>query len=221
MGAKFIFITDSVFNADYDHSSEVAKAFGRVKLGIPWGGFFAPTKPPPGYYHRLVETGLTHVEFGTDTLSNQLLKTYQKPFGVAQVLKAHRAAREAGSHVAHYLILGGPGENPDTLEETLSNVDKLHRSVLFFFGGMRIYPHTPLYKIALSDRQVAPQDNILAPVFYQSNGINSAEVFSRIEQAAVGKPHWVIGSGGDQITKILEKMYAKGYSGPLWEYLLL
>ena len=220
-GAKFIFITDSVFNADYDHSCEVAKAFGRVKLGIPWGGFFAPSPPPSGYYHRLVETGLTHVEFGTDTLSNQLLKTYQKPFTVDHVLKAHHAAHEAGLHVAHYFILGGPGENRDTLDETLSNVDKLHRSVLFFFGGMRIYPHTPLYKLALSERQVAPKDKMLTPVYYQSKGISSTEIFSRIGQAAKGKPHWLIGSGGDQATKVLEKMYAKGYSGPLWEYLLL
>jgi radical SAM superfamily enzyme YgiQ (UPF0313 family) len=221
MGAKFIFITDSVFNADYSHSSEVARAFAHEKLGIPWGAFFTPNKPPSGYFHRLVEAGLTHVEFGTDTLSNQMLKSYQKPFRVAQVLKAHQAASEAGSHVAHYLTLGGPGETQSTIEETLSNVDKLHRSVLFFFGGMRIYPHTPLYKIAIAEKQIAPDDDILSPVFYRSKGVGNLDILKQIQSVAKGRPNWVIGSGGEKATEILKRMYAKGYSGPLWEYLLL
>jgi radical SAM superfamily enzyme YgiQ (UPF0313 family) len=38
-GAKYIFITDSAFNASYEHSREVAKAFIAAGISIPWGGF--------------------------------------------------------------------------------------------------------------------------------------------------------------------------------------
>lgn len=72
-GAKYLYITDSVFNADYAHSLEIAKAFVRARISIPWGGFFTPTNHPPDYYKRLAEAGLTHVEFGAESLSDSVL----------------------------------------------------------------------------------------------------------------------------------------------------
>ena len=133
-GAKYLFITDSVFNSDYRHSIAVAEAFVRAGLSIPWGAFFAPTLPPEGYFKLLREAGLTHVEFGTESLSATMLKAYRKPFVPAHVEEAHRRAVNAGLHVAHYLLLGGPGENRSTVEETLSRLEDLNRSVFFFFA---------------------------------------------------------------------------------------
>lgn len=40
-GAKYLFITDSAFNASYDHSREVAQAFIKAGVSLPWGGFCA------------------------------------------------------------------------------------------------------------------------------------------------------------------------------------
>jgi radical SAM superfamily enzyme YgiQ (UPF0313 family) len=39
-GARYLYITDSSFNADADHSLAVARAFRTVGLTIPWGAFF-------------------------------------------------------------------------------------------------------------------------------------------------------------------------------------
>ena len=47
-GAKYFFITDSVFNADCSHSLAVAGAFKKNGVSIPWGAFFAPLKHPRG-----------------------------------------------------------------------------------------------------------------------------------------------------------------------------
>ena len=141
-GAKYIFITDSAFNASYGHSLQVARAFRDAGLTIPWGGFFAPTVPPDGYYKELAEAGLTHVEFGTESLCSVTLGNLQKPFSPAEVMLSHRQALEAGLFVAHYFLLGGPGETPGTLRETLKGADELERAVFFFFCGIRIYPHT-------------------------------------------------------------------------------
>ncbi|MFO7802087.1 MAG: radical SAM protein, partial [Desulfovermiculus sp.] len=134
-GAKFLFITDSAFNADYEHSAEVGQAFQEAGLSIPWGAFFAPTTPPPGYFENLAAAGLTHVEFGTDSLADAVLEAYRKPYRTASVFQAHAAAAEAGLYIAHYFLLGGPGETRTTLEQTLEAVDKLSQAVHFFFCG--------------------------------------------------------------------------------------
>jgi radical SAM superfamily enzyme YgiQ (UPF0313 family) len=220
VGARYLFITDSAFNADYEHSLAVARAFKRQGLSIPWGGFFAPTSPPSDYFKEMAAAGLTHVEFGTEALCDRMLVSYRKPFRVEHVFQAHQAAVDAGLYVAHYFLLGGPAEGEDTLSETLINVDKLAKTVLFFFCGIRIYPHTALYNHAVETGQISPSQNLLEPVFYQSEFISSQEILRRVKQHAQGRMNWVIGAGGDETAGIVSRLYARGLSGPLWEYLI-
>lgn len=219
-GAKYIFITDSAFNASYEHSARVAKAFMKAGVSIPWGGFFVPTVPPADYFNCLADAGLTHVEFGTESLSDPVLQNLHKPFNSENVFKAQQGALEAGLHIAHYFLLGGPGENRETLQTTLTGIDKLEKAVFFFFCGIRIYPHTALYDVAVREGQIKAQDNILSPVFYRSQGITVEEIMKTVEKHANGRLNWLIGAGEAKATRILPKLYRRGFTGPLWEYLI-
>jgi radical SAM superfamily enzyme YgiQ (UPF0313 family) len=219
-GAEYFFITDSAFNSDFSHSREVAQAFIKYGVSIPWGAFFAPKSSPKDYYKIMADAGLTHVEFGTEAMSNKMLASYRKPFKVNNVFEAHRLANAAGLYVAHFLLLGGPGENAESVRETLSNVDKLDKTVLFFFCGLRIYPHTALYDMAISEGQISRNENILEPVFYQSSSLSKKEIINLLEQYAKGRTNWMIGAGGEMTGKIISRMYDRGHCGPLWEHLI-
>jgi len=219
-GARYLFITDSSFNADVAHSLAVAEAFARVGLKIPWGAFFTPRNLPSGYFQRLAEAGCTHVEFGTDALCDPVLAAYGKPFDTAAVLAAHRDAVAAGLHVAHYLLLGGPEETAATVEDTLARVDRLERSVIFFFCAMRIYPNTGLWRRAVAEGVIGADTPLLDPVFYRAPGIGADRIQARIEAEAARRVNWVVGAGGAETVAILARMYRKGFTGPLWEYLI-
>ncbi|PKN18854.1 MAG: B12-binding domain-containing radical SAM protein [Deltaproteobacteria bacterium HGW-Deltaproteobacteria-6] len=219
-GAKYIFLTDSAFNASYDHSLQVAEAFRKSSVTIPWGGFFAPTVPPDDYYRKLAAAGLTHVEFGTESMSDAMLTNLQKPFASADVFRAHQSALAAGLHIAHYFLLGGPGENEETLQDTLNKVDQLNRAVFFFFCGIRIYPHTDLYDTALREGQISASQNLIEPVFYRSPFISGIEILKRVETHAGGRQNWLVGAGENKTSGILPRLYERGYTGPLWEYLI-
>lgn len=219
-GAKYLFITDSALNADIDHSLAVARAFRAAGLTIPWGGFFAPIRLPQDYFKVMADCGLKHVEFGTESLADPVLAAYGKPYRAEDVFGAHRAAVAAGVHVAHYLLFGGPGETELSLETTFSNLDKLEKMVLFLFCGMRIYPHTDLYDIALREGQISEDQNLIEPVFYTPASVSHVCVARLVEEKAQGRDNWVIGAGGDKVTKILNRMYRRGHTGPLWEYLI-
>ena len=216
-GAKYIFITDSVFNSDYTHSLEVALAFTRKGVSLPWGAFLAPTKPPENYYRLLHKGGMTHAEFGTESLSDAMLTAYQKPFRVDNVFEAHAAALDAELHVAHYILLGGPGETQETVRETLHNAEKLARTVIFFFCGIRIYPHTKLYDLALQEGQITESADLLEPVFYRSRFISSEEIRRLVEEKAEGRENWIIGSGGKHAVRLMARLHKNGVTGPLWE----
>ena len=219
-GARYLFITDSAFNADCAHSLAVAQAFKKEGLTIPWGGFFAPVPMPADYFTILAECGLKHVELGTESLSDPVLAGYRKPFTRRHVFAAHEAAKAAGLHVAHYFLFGGPGETEKTLAESFSHMDRLEKAVLFLFCGMRIYPRTSLYEIALREGQLSSGQSILEPVFYQPPSISLTDIARQVEAHARGKEHWVRGAGGERTSRILTRMYRRGRTGPLWEYLI-
>jgi radical SAM superfamily enzyme YgiQ (UPF0313 family) len=219
-GARYFFITDSVFNADIDHSLAVARAFKKHGVNIPWGAFFTPLEQPKAYFQTMAEAGLTHVEFGTDSLSNRVLSSYRKPFRCRRVMQVHRAAVDAGLYVAHYFLLGGVGETRDTLTETLDKAETLDRAALFFFCGMRIYPGTELYRVALQEGQVSADQSILEPVFYRSPMIASDDIVENLKQKAGGRINWIIGSGGEEAADVIRRLYRRGHTGPMWDYLI-
>lgn len=219
-GAKYFFVTDSAFNSDYSHSIAVAEAIKKAGVSIPWGAFFVPLNLPEDYFRIMADAGLTHVEFGTESLSDPVLTSYRKPFRVQHVFETHQAAIDAGLYVAHYFLLGGPGENPDTLNETLLNIDKLKQSVLIFFCGIRIYPYTALYDIAIKEGQISKELSILDPVFYYSPSIEEDEIMGRVQKQAKERLNWVIGAGGKETAKTIARLYERGHCGPLWEYLI-
>ena len=216
-GAKFLFIVDSIFNSDFEHNLAVAKAFKSVGLTIPWGGFFAPTPGPPNYFQALAESGLTHIEFGTDSLCPEILKNYHKPFLLEEVFEAHQAALAAGLNIAHYLLLGGPGETKDTLNVTLTNAEQLDNSVIFFFEGIRIYPGTKLYDHALEIGQIHKGQNLLAPVYYKAPALEYEQISEIVAARARGKANWIIGGGGKTTSSLISIMHRQGHTGPLWD----
>ncbi|MBR9981036.1 MAG: cobalamin-dependent protein [Desulfatitalea sp.] len=219
-GAQYIFLTDSAFNADISHSLAVARALRGAGVAIPWGGFFAPTALPEGYFETLAACGLRHVEFGTEAFCDPVLTAYGKPFQTRHVVRAHEAAVAAGLHVAHYFLFGGPGETERTLIQSLERIDKLQKCVLFLFAGMRIYPHTELYRLALQQGQLDEGQCILAPVFYRPPGLDITQAIEKVTDHARARDNWVVGAGGETVVKIMARMYRRGFSGPLWEYLI-
>jgi radical SAM superfamily enzyme YgiQ (UPF0313 family) len=219
-GAKFIFVTDAVFNSHTRHNLAVAEAVRGRGLTTPWGAFFSPVRPRPGYYRGLREAGLTHVEFGTESLSPRMLAGYRKPFTVEHAVAAHHEARSAGLHVAHYLLLGGPGEDRDTLDQTLDACERLDDAALFFFCGVRVYPGTPLHTLAVREGQVAPDDDLLSPHFYRPAALGLDEIRARVEHRSRGRRHWVLGSGDTQMIAVQRRLYQRGAVGPLWDRLV-
>ena len=219
-GAKYFFVTDSVFNSDTAHSMAVAEAFVAAGLKIPWGAFFAPMEPPKGYFELMAQAGLSHAEFGTESMCDAVLDRYGKPFSTKDVYNAHQAAIGAGLYVSHFFLLGGPGEDRDSIDETLSNIEKLNRSVFFFFTALRIYPYTDLYDIAVGEGQISVSRKLLEPCFFASGKIPRDEILERLETHAAKRPNWVVGSGGEATAGIVARLYERGHTGPLWEHLI-
>jgi hypothetical protein len=122
--------------------------------------------------------------------------------------------------VAHYFMLGGPGDNKDTLKETLANADMLEKAAFFVFSGIRIYPHTVLYDLALEEGQIEPNWSPLEPRFYWSPALSREKVMDIVIDHARGRSNWIVGSGSQQMFKKIARLHERGHVGPLWERLI-
>ncbi len=218
LGARYLFVTDAVYNADEEHGLAVASAFRRVGLTIPWGAYFSPRTTDPAYWRELAASGLTHVEFGTDSLDDGVLGQYHKPFRRQGAQRSHEAALDAGLWVAHFFTLGGPGETPETVQSTFEAARSLRRCVCFFFVGVRVYPGTPLAE-DLPGEGALPEGG-LTPVFFEPPGWSLAELQEVADQVIRPEPGWFLGSGGPRMARAISRLHRMGHTGPLWERLV-
>ena len=80
--------------------------------------------------------------------------------------RLRRCLLDAGIFRRGFLLLGGPGETRESVEESLAFADSLNLDALKVTVGVRIYPETPLAATALAEGMIRPDDDLLWPRFY-------------------------------------------------------
>lgn len=213
-GVTYVFFTDSVFNISNEYNTQLAKQIIDSGVKINWGAYFSPHNLTRDALKLYKEAGLTHIEFGTESFSDQQLKNYRKHFKFKEVLEVSEISSDLGIFFAHFLILGGYGETEQSLDETFENSKKIPLSVNFPYIGMRIYPHTELYNIALAEGKIKGVKDLLEPVYYISDAVNLENVKDRA--LATGKK-WIFPDYDDN--GMMEKFRSRKKRGPLWEFL--
>jgi radical SAM superfamily enzyme YgiQ (UPF0313 family) len=211
----YVFFTDSVFNIDNDYNLDLAGRLISKKMDLKWGGYFNFANLDEKALRIFKKAGLTHIEFGTESLSDATLGHYGKPFTVADILDVSKTCGSLQIDCAHFLILGGYGETEDSLNETFENSKKLERTVFFPFIGMRIYPGTRLHRLALQEGSISKDDSLLNPVYYVSDAV---DISLLKEKAKKTGRTWLFPD--EDITAVMQRLRSKGKKGPLWEYLL-
>ena len=218
-GADFIFFTDSVFNDTNGEYLEVIKAIEKSKLNIPWTAFF---QPDPNLnidtVKRLIDSGLHSVELGSDATSDITLKGIGKNFNFQDVIHCNELFAGQNIAVANYFMMGGPQETQESVKEGVENIRALDMSVSFVFLGIRILPGTPLFKIALKEKIIDPDTEILFPRYYFSPKLERKWLEHYLDSTLSKIKHCVYPPNSmDTGIQILRKM---GYRGNLWEMMI-
>lgn len=211
----YFFFTDSIFNIDNKFNYRLAEQIIRKGLNIKWGAYFNFCNIDEDLLALMKKAGLAHIEFGTDSISDTMLRNYEKPFTVSDILRISDICVKLGIDYAHFLILCGIGETEKTISETFENSKRLERTVFFPFIGLRIYPGTKLQQIAIAEGRISPEDDLLLPTYYISDSVDQTKLR---EKAALTGKRWIFPD--DNLSGIMSKMRSRGKKGPLWEYLI-
>jgi len=218
-GMRYAFLVDSVFNTRTSHVVETCEAIIRAKLEIQWECFLRPGGVDRESLQLMKRAGLRHIEFGSDSFSDTTLVSYGKSFSFEEITQASQLANSVGVQYSHFLIFGGPGETPETVEETLARARTLPAAFFFATIGMRIYPDTDLWKkIAPEKNGETAADYLVDPRFYLAPGLTAQGLHTRLRALLKNASNWIIGDPPAAFSETLTKLRKRGISGPMREY---
>jgi radical SAM superfamily enzyme YgiQ (UPF0313 family) len=212
-GVSYFFFTDSLFNIHKEYNEELANRLIESKAKINWGAYFSPSNMTFDDLKLYRKSGLTHVEFGSDSLSDSQLENYGKKFHFKDIKQQSEYCSNLNLFYAHYLILGGYGETEISLNENFEHSKELGFTIFFPYIGMRIYPNTKMCEIAINEGLIQSPDELINPVYYISKDIDTEKIKPLAE--ATGQ-RWVFAD--DKPSPFMEQLRKRGRKGLLWEY---
>jgi radical SAM superfamily enzyme YgiQ (UPF0313 family) len=217
-GVDYCYFVDDIFNYPPDYTEALLREMIAQGVKMKWTAFVNPRFLTPEITALMAEAGCQGVELGVDSGSSKILRLYGKGFETQDIINASQHCRGADLNFALYLLLGGPGEDEATLQETFALMDRLDPTAVIIMLGIRIYPQTPLQKMAIKEGVIKEGDDLLEPRFYIAPLIGPERLIELITEAALERRGWIVPALEINISlPLMEGIRKFGYRGPLWE----
>ncbi len=218
-GIKHLFIVDNEFNYPVEHAQFVCHEIIRRRLRIKWSGYANPKFIQPKLVELMRESGCTGIEFGSDAANPLMLKNMGKAFTLEEMIRASEICHQFNLSFCHSLLIGGPGETMQTVKQTLDAIVAMSPTAVVCMVGIRVFPGTQLFEIAVKEGVLKPEDDLLEPFFYLSPAI-ADKILPFVKRFSKEHPTWIFPGMGINIDRALQRKIRRlGARGPLWEYM--
>jgi radical SAM superfamily enzyme YgiQ (UPF0313 family) len=213
----YIYFVDDIFNHPPSFAETLCREMVRRKVDVKWSAFVNPSFLSETLLQWMKEAGCVGIEFGTDSGSSRMLENYKKSFTREDIIRSSTLCSTLQIYHCHYLLLGGPGEDEETIEESFRLMDQVDPTAVIAMLGIRIYPGTELEKISVSQGVIPPESNLLYPYFYISPTVGE-RLSEIVQEKALARKGWIVPGLEINITKnLIEQIRKFRIRGPLWE----
>jgi len=190
-GFNRFFFTDNTFNVPISYAKALSQALFQSGLNISWRSILYPGCVDESLVRDMAKGGCEEVSLGFESGSKTILKNMNKKFGPKSIQRTAELLADHGIAQTGFLLLGGPGETKQTVEESFSFVDGLNLDALKVTIGIRIYPGTELARLAVSEGVITPGDDLLYPKFYLAAEIDGW-IQEKVETWIQDRPNWMM-----------------------------
>jgi radical SAM superfamily enzyme YgiQ (UPF0313 family) len=161
-GIDVVHICDSEFNIPGEHAMAVCEEFVRRGLGrrLRWYTYMAVVPFDAALAAAMHKAGCVGIDFTGDSASDVMLKTYRQPHTARDLASAVQLCRENGITVMIDLLLGGPGETPQTAKQTIDFIKQINPDCAGAPLGVRIYPGTEMLDVVTAEGDIETNPNI-------------------------------------------------------------
>ncbi len=121
---RMLMFCDNNFNAPKKHAEAICRELIARKLEIHWGtGDLRPMGITPDFCRLLQESGCEYVNLSVESGSDVMLQRMQRGYRVADIRQAFACLAKAGIPYGASLMIGAPGETPETVAQSLALLD--------------------------------------------------------------------------------------------------
>ncbi len=236
-GVDHFHTCDSEFNIPEGHALEVCKEIVQKKLGdrIRWYAYATPAPFSEELADWMQKAGCVGIDFGVDHGNDQMLRRLGRAHNREDLVKTARVARKHGFSFMFDLLLGGPGETRETIQETMELMKKVSPDRVGISLGVRLYRGTALARRVIGEEGfgaanknlhgvVQGNEEMLQPIFYLPGGLGE-DVEEFIERQIAGDPRFLLGSrknnaernyNYNENSRLMEAIQ-RGYRGAFWD----
>jgi len=188
-GFDRFFFVDNTFNLPPGYAEALCDEIIKKNLKIKWRCIFYPRKTGAKLIEKMAKAGCVQVSMGFESGSPEILKNLNKKFSPEDIRHNSDMLKSCGIARMGFLLLGGPGETRETVEQSFAFAESLNPDAVKLTAGIRIFPHTPLFKIAEAQGIIDSKTNLLYPVFYMAQGIEDW-LKAKIKKHLDSHPNW-------------------------------
>ena len=176
--------------------------------------------------------GCVGIDFGVDSGDDDMLHRLGRDFTAEDLREVAHICHDEGIIFMYDLLIGGPGETPESARRTIELMRELDPSRVGVALGVRIYPRTALARMVRLEGMgpdnphlhgsVGGNAHLLAPIFYLP-----ADLGPDVVGDLVGDDERFFFGGGDSEetdynyseNELLVEAIQKGYRGAFWDIL--
>jgi radical SAM superfamily enzyme YgiQ (UPF0313 family) len=184
-GCRRFYFVDNSFNIPQRHALALCDGLQKLLPRVEWRCILYPHQVEPALVRAMAEAGCVEVSLGFESGSERVLRSLGKRFTPDGVRQISALLRDHGIRRMGFLLLGGPAETRESVEESLAFARELGLDGLRVTAGIRIYPNTPLGRLAVAQGVIATQADLLQPRFYVSPDVDGW-IDERIAEATRG-----------------------------------
>jgi hypothetical protein len=193
-----------------------------------WYAYGMPAPFPDELAAAMVNAGCDGMNFGADSADARMLQVIRRTFTPADIAAAIDTCRRHGLPNMVELLIGFPGETPDSVRSSIEFLRAANPSLVMVSVGIRVFPGTELAAMIQAEaattglsRQLVPGDNLRQPVFYVSPALGPDPV-GLVCDVIGGDPRFFPPNGSEtnyNANHVLVEAIRGGARGAYWRIL--
>ena len=144
-GVRFFYFSDDTFTVNKKRAIEVCKKIIAKKLDIAWNAIARVDHINEETLYWMRKAGCVQISYGVESGSENIRNFLQKNISAGSIETAFAMTQRYGIMARAYFIYGCPGENWQTIQETIDLIERIKPlSTVFYI--LDIFPGTRLYE---------------------------------------------------------------------------
>lgn len=200
-GVGFINFADDIFTVKEERVVTICKEILKRDIRIAWDCETRADFISRDMLHWMKRSGCVSIAFGIESGSPFILNSIDKKISVDKIEEAVYLTKSEGIKVSLLLMVGNPGESEETINESISLVEKLKPDIRAVQIAS-VYPGAPLYDLYKSTGSINDDYWLTdkpAPFFIQDGRAS-------LRQLKIWQDRLLIGSSPNNLEKALREL---------------